>query len=70
MILVDRNMKAMLTQIDDWAAAEINTREHPPWAWYNLMMLRDAIQRVRNDADGKMIIPVAPSLSRADNEGK
>lgn len=65
---MDQNIKAMLGQIDDWAATEINTQENPPWAWYNLMMLREAIQRVRNDAEGKMVIPVTPSLSQADNE--
>ena len=65
---MDANIRAMIGQIDDWAAEKIRTGDDPPWAWYHLMQLRDAIQRVTNDADGVMHVHVDLSTPQADNE--
>jgi len=64
---MDSNIKAMMAQIDDWAADEINKGEHPPWAFYRLMQPRDALNRVQDDDAGKMPVP-GPTLIRADNQ--
>lgn len=34
----------------EWAGAELQRGDIPPWEWYRLMFLRDAIARVRGPA--------------------
>ena len=34
--------------LDKWAVEKLNGEQEPPWVWYELMKLRESIERLRN----------------------
>jgi hypothetical protein len=35
-----------LERVRDWAIAKINEGSEPPWSWYQLMKLREAVEAI------------------------
>jgi hypothetical protein len=43
--------RAELERVRDWAVAKITTGEEPPWAWYQYMKLREALDAILGGMD-------------------
>jgi hypothetical protein len=39
-------MRAELEKVRDWAIDKLTTGNEPPWSWYQLMKLREAIDAI------------------------
>jgi hypothetical protein len=39
-------MRDELTRVREWAAAKLTTGAEPPWSWYQLMKLNEAIDAI------------------------
>ena len=46
-------------QVLDWTNQKLRQEQEPPWLWYQLMKLREAIQAIRT---GEMNVPIKESL--------
>lgn len=45
---------ALSAPLYDWATERLRGERCAPWEWYNLMFLRDAIDRIRGPAPGEI----------------
>ncbi len=61
-------MRDELTRVREWADAKLATGEEPPWAWYQYMKLREALDGVIAGMDA--VSPTASLQQSGPHQGR
>lgn len=64
--MIDKKLEVHFDAVDLWAKGMLQAGQEPPWVWYELMKLREALEALRTNS---MKIPdkyIGPDLTVVD----